>query len=182
MKQAVKDLNRLYRPLPALHELDTESPGFRWIDANDGTRSVASYLRFGASKLAARNTGTFVVVVGNFTPVVRYEYRVGVPRAGDYLEVLNTDAASYGGSNVGNFGRVRAEPTPAHGFPHSIVPTLPPLGVLYLTPEDPGEPTAEELLAEEAERARLEALRLAEAADAATEVAESELPGSGEEC
>ncbi len=80
-------------------------------------------------------SGTHVVFIGNFTPVPRHSYRIGVPRRGAYLEVLNTDAVQYGGSGVGNLGRVQVEDVPSHGFPQSIVLSLPPLGVLWLVPE-----------------------------------------------
>ncbi len=153
IQSVLRRINALYREHRALHELDDDPRGFRWIDANDAPQSVASFIRFGASTLRARETGVFVVFVGNFTPIIRRGYRVGVPRRGDYLEVLNTDAEAYGGSNVGNLGRVTAEPIPSHGFEQSIVLTLPPLGALYLVPADPGEATPEELAREEEERA-----------------------------
>ncbi|HKO83187.1 MAG TPA: 1,4-alpha-glucan branching protein GlgB [Actinomycetota bacterium] len=126
VQSLVRDLNHLYRDQPALHELDFDPAGFQWIDCSDWEQSIVAFLR------RARVPSDCVVVACNFTPVVRQRYRVGVPRAGFYREVLNTDAASYGGGNVGNAGGVRSEPVPAQGHPHSIVLTLPPLGVLFL--------------------------------------------------
>jgi 1,4-alpha-glucan branching enzyme len=141
MQQLVRDMNRLYKQYPALHELDDEPTGFRWIDCNDAPHSVISFVRF-PSFLSEKgpkgrivNRGYHVVCVANLTPLPRYDYRIGVPRNCDYLEVLNTDASEYGGSGVGNYGRVKVEAVPHHGFPHSIVLNLPPLGVLWLAPE-----------------------------------------------
>jgi 1,4-alpha-glucan branching enzyme len=151
LQAVVRELNRVLRAHPALYELDDEQAGFQWIDANDAPQSVISFVRFARSQLLARPTGVFVVVVGNFTPIIRREYRVGVPRGGRYRELLNTDAAVYGGSNVGNLGLVESESSPSHGFAHSLSLTLPPLGVLYLVPEDEGAASEAELL-EEAQR------------------------------
>jgi len=122
MKQLVRDLNWLYRGRPALHQRDCESEGFSWIDCNDTESSVISYIR------KAADPNDFVVVICNFTPVVRQHYRIGVPRAGTYREILNTDSTFYGGGNVGNAGGVPTQDRPSHG-------TLPPLGVLVLAPE-----------------------------------------------
>jgi 1,4-alpha-glucan branching enzyme len=124
----VRDLNHLYRAEPALHELDFDAAGFQWIDCSDWEQSILAFLR------RARMPADFVVVVCNFTPVVRHGYRVGVPRDGFYRELLNTDAAAYGGGNAGNAGGVRSEPTSAQGQPYSITITLPPLAVLFLKP------------------------------------------------
>ncbi len=154
LRRTLSDLNAIYRAEPALHELDDEPEGFRWIDANDASQSVLSFVRFPRSKLGSRATGTHIVVVGNFTPVVRRGYRIGVPRACNYREVLNTDASTYGGSNVGNYGVAVVEPVPSHGYPQSIVLSLPPLGVLYLAPVDVGEPTEAELERERPARGR----------------------------
>ncbi len=150
----VRDLNRLYTQEPALHALDHASEGFRWIDANDAPQSVASFIRFGKSQLDTRQTGRFVVVVANFTPVLRVGYRIGVPRKGDYLERLNTDARVYGGQDRGNMGRARCEAVPSHGHQQSLSLTLPPLSVLYLVPEDEGLASEAELDAQERERER----------------------------
>lgn len=129
VQRLVRDLNHLYRGMPALHERDCEPEGFSWIDCNDAESSVISYIR------RAADPGDFAVIVCNFTPVVRSAYRIGVPRAGEYLEILNTDSTHYGGSNVGNSGRVIAEQIAAHGHPQSLALTLPPLATLVLRPK-----------------------------------------------
>jgi 1,4-alpha-glucan branching enzyme len=128
LQRLVGDLNRLHQRERALHELDTEPAGFAWVDAADSDQSVVSFLR------RARDPGDFVLVVCNFTPVPREGYRVGVPSPGFYRELLNSDAGEYGGSNLGNGGGMRAEPTPWQGHPHSLALTLPPLGALFLKP------------------------------------------------
>jgi 1,4-alpha-glucan branching enzyme len=125
----VRDLNRLYRDTPALHLLDCEPDGFAWIDAANGAESVLSYLRRG------RDPHELAVVVCNFTPVPRHDYRIGVPRPGRYQERINTDAGVYGGSGVGNLGEVMAEAHPMHGHAHSLRLQLPPLAVLIFTAE-----------------------------------------------
>ncbi len=125
LQRYVRDLNWLYRNEPALHEVDYDWTGFQWIDINDTENSVISFLR------KARDPNNQVVCVCNFTPVPRHGYRIGVPSLGHYRELLNSDAETYGGSNMGNGGGVMSEPISAHGFPNSIVLTLPPLSVLY---------------------------------------------------
>jgi 1,4-alpha-glucan branching enzyme len=125
IRTLVRDLNRLYRGLPALHRLDHDSEGFAWLSWQDGAHSVLSYLRKAGAEHA--------VVVLNFTPVPRHGYRVGVPQAGHYREIFNSDSAYYGGSNLGN-ALLTTEPVPAMGHPQSIVVTLPPLGGCVLTP------------------------------------------------
>ena len=171
IQSVVRDANRLYVAEPALHSLDSEPEGFTWLDANDASQSVVSFIRFGPTRLSSRRTGRFVVVVGNFTPVVRHRYRIGVPRGGAYREVLNTDATVYDGSGAGNMGRVESQPVASHGHPHMLELTLPPLSVLYLTPEDAGEPSEAELEAEanerEARARAAEALREAETGERA---------------
>jgi 1,4-alpha-glucan branching enzyme len=129
VQSLVRDLNALYRALPALHARDCEAEGFEWIDANDSANSVLSFLR-----KAGPEQQTAIVAV-NFTPVPRQSYRVGVPRPGYYREAFNSDAAMYGGSNMGNGGGVMAEPVPWHGRPFSVALTLPPLGGLILASE-----------------------------------------------
>ncbi len=124
----MRDLNRLYRELGALHECDCGSSGFEWIDTTDWQQSVISYLRRG------RDPEDFAVVICSFTPVVRKGYRVGVPEGGLYVERLNTDSAIYGGGNIGNAGMVASEPVEWNGRPHSLTLTLPPLSTLVLTP------------------------------------------------
>ena len=132
VQRLVGDLNRLHRDEPALHRLDAEPAGFEWIDAEDADHSTYAWVR-------RDGQGRQVVVVCNFTPVPREGWRLGVPHAGDaaaWREVLNTDSAHYGGSNLGNGGRTLAiEPVPAHGRSHSIVLTLPPLATLMLVPQ-----------------------------------------------
>jgi alpha-1,4-glucan:alpha-1,4-glucan 6-glycosyltransferase/4-alpha-glucanotransferase len=124
----VADLNRLYREEPALHELDCEVEGFRWIDCHDADHGTLSFLRLG------RDPGRVVLCVLNLTPVLRSAWRVGVPRGGVWQEALNSDATIYGGSGAGNGGRVRAERTASHGEPHALELTLPPLGAIFLRP------------------------------------------------
>jgi 1,4-alpha-glucan branching enzyme len=127
VRRLVRDLNRLYRDAPALHRLDCEPEGFAWIDVANAAESVVSYLRRG------RDPHELAVVVCNFTPVVREDYRIGVPRPGRYRERINTDAAEYAGSGVGNAGEVHAEPHPIHGQHHSLRLRLPPLATLIFT-------------------------------------------------
>ena len=124
----IADLNALYRSEPALHEIDFDAAGFEWVERNDADASVLSFLR------RPRN-GPPVLVICNFTPVVRSNYAVGVPQGGHWREMLNSDAAHYGGSGVGNLGSVRAAPVPAQGRYQSLALTLPPLAVLLLKPE-----------------------------------------------
>lgn len=123
----VRDLNNLYQTQPSLYEGDCRSDGFEWIDCADADQSVISFYRFAKDE---RSDST--IVVCNFTPVPRHAYRVGVNDAGDYVEVLNTDAAFYGGSDMGNLGRTSSQPTECHGRPHSLSLTLPPLSVIVL--------------------------------------------------
>jgi 1,4-alpha-glucan branching enzyme len=122
----VRDLNRTYASEPALHEVDFDANGFRWIDCNDAENSIVSLIR------RAKDGVDFVVAVLNFTPVPRENYRVGVPDEGTYRELLNSDADFYGGGNVGNGGAIGSEPVKAHGFDQSIGLRLPPLGFLLL--------------------------------------------------
>jgi 1,4-alpha-glucan branching enzyme len=124
--RVVADLNRVYREEGALHELDCEGAGFEWLEADDAGRSVLAFVRRG------RSTGELVVCVFNFTPVVRENYMLGVPRGGRWEEILNTDAAEYWGSGVGNLGGLEANPVPAHGRNRSVTLTLPPLGAVFL--------------------------------------------------
>jgi len=128
LKTFVKDLNRLYRSLPALHEVDFRAEGFEWIDIHDVDNSIVSFLR------RAKEANDFLVCAFNFTPVVRKNYRVGVPAPGFYVEVLNSDSSIYNGSNVGNGGGAPAEPVAWNGRPYSVKITLPPLAALYLRP------------------------------------------------
>ena len=196
LQRLMRDLNAAYRRYPALWQADDRPEGFTWIDPNDSSQSIASFIRYpkqpprprvepappraageaagavaaGASVAAHEGTpapsshggvaeppppprpigppsrerrrGLFVVFAGNFTPVPRHGYRVGVPRPGRYREIVNTDAREYGGSGMGNLGGVDAQPVPAHEFPFSIEITLPPLACLWLVPEMEDEPEA----------------------------------------
>jgi 1,4-alpha-glucan branching enzyme len=125
----VRDLNGLYRELAVLHELDCEAGGFQWIEAGDAAQSTLAYIRRG------RDPHELAVIVANFTPVPRHDYRVGVPQGGLYRERFNSDAVEYGGSGLGNAGAVVAEAHAAHGQAHSLVLTLPPLATLVFTRE-----------------------------------------------
>ncbi len=124
----MRDLNRFYRATPALYQLDFSADGFQWIDQSDAQSSVIAFLR-------RDRTGGCVLVVCNFTPVPRANYRLGVPRGGRWREALNSDAVYYGGSGQGNLGSVEAAPLPSHGRFHSLTLTLPPLAALFLQPE-----------------------------------------------
>jgi 1,4-alpha-glucan branching enzyme len=124
VQRLVRDLNRLYRSIPALHERDCEAEGFEWIVADDSHNSVFAWLRRGCD-----GSGLVVVVV-NFSPVPREAFRLGVPAPGIYTERLNTDSRHYGGSNVGNEGGVQAQTSASHGQPYSLSINLPPLAAL----------------------------------------------------
>jgi 1,4-alpha-glucan branching enzyme len=128
VQSLVRDLNRLYRETPALHVFDTEPQGFEWVDASDKEASVISFLRLGKEGDAP------ALVVCNFTPVSRENYRIGVPHGGRWTERLNTDSTSYGGSGVSN-GAVEAEAVSWHGRPYSLTLTLPPLATLIFSPD-----------------------------------------------
>lgn len=123
LQRLVKDLNKLYSKEKALYELDTNPNGFEWIDFYDADNSTLAYIR-------KAKDGGFLVVVLNFTPVPRENYRIGVPKEGFYEEIFNSDAAIYGGANIGNMGGKLADKVPFHGRPYSIEITLPPLGGL----------------------------------------------------
>ncbi len=122
----VRDLNHAYQREAALHEVDSDGAGFSWIDCHDHANSVVSLLR------RAKDPANAIVVVANFTPVPRYGYKIGAPGGGWYREVLNSDSANYGGSNVGNDGGVWATSEPRHGLSHTLTLTLPPLSCLML--------------------------------------------------
>lgn len=124
----VRDLNHTLTALPALHAEDFTSAGFAWVEHDDAERSVLSFLRNDP------HGGAPVLVVCNMTPVPRFAYRLGVPRAGRWREVLNSDAAAYGGSGLGNLGSVETQTIPAHGHAQSLSLTVPPLAAIFLTP------------------------------------------------
>lgn len=128
VQSVVRDLNAVYRETPALYEVDYETAGFEWIDGGDNQNSVMSFLR----RPAREREEDYVVVVCNFTPNVHQSYRVGVPGEGVFTETLNTDDGAYGGSGVGNEGRIEVEEVPAHGRPYSVSLTLPPLATVIL--------------------------------------------------
>jgi len=125
LQRWVTDLNRLYRNEPALYERDCDGAGFTWVDCNDTDNSVLSFLRRG------RTTEYTFLIVGNFTPEIRHNYRVGVPHSGFWREVLNSDAETYGGSGQGNLGGIEASPVSSHGHFHSLHLTLPPLAITF---------------------------------------------------
>jgi len=127
-QRLVRDLNRLYRSTPALYRYEFDWRGFEWIDCHDSQQSVLSFLRKG-------DDDELLVVVVNLTPIPRHGYRIGVPRAGGYREVFNSDAECYGGSNTGNAsGTLWAEETPWMNHPYSLPLTLPPLAAIVLAP------------------------------------------------
>ena len=123
----VRELNHLHSTVPALHELDFDAQGFAWIDCHDADQSIVSWLRFSRA-------GDFVVVVLNFTPVPRVGYRIGVPEAGRYREIFNSDSRYYGGGDLGNGNGLLAQPRPWMGRPASLTLTVPPLAGIVITP------------------------------------------------
>jgi 1,4-alpha-glucan branching enzyme len=125
----VKDLNHLYKKEPALYELDFSNEGFEWVDFYNWEQSIISFIRKGET------SDDIVLVVCNFTPVPRYNYRIGVPCGGFWTEILNSDATLYRGSGQGNAGGIEASPIPAHGRYYSLSLTLPPLGILFFKTE-----------------------------------------------
>lgn len=125
LQRWVSDLNGLYRREKALHQIEFDPSGFRWIDCSDSQQSTVSLMRMDGD-------GDSVIVVCNFTPVPRSNYRVGAPDGGFWKEVLNSDSTGYAGSGQGNMGGINTSPVPFHGFPNSLNLTLPPLGVIYL--------------------------------------------------
>jgi 1,4-alpha-glucan branching enzyme len=147
LQRWVRDLNRVYREQASLWDADFDPAGFSWIDCNDHEQSIIALMR-----QANRPTGEqanrpmdFTIAVVNFTPVPRRGYRLGVPASGEYLELLNSDADVYGGSNIGNQGRVTAEPRPSHAYDWSLNLSVPPLGFLLLkaSPAQPSRADAE---------------------------------------
>ena len=128
LQKCVADLNRFVRDEKALHEVDFDYRGFEWIDCHNHDDSTLVYVR------RAKDPRDYLVVFCNFTPVPRQRYRVGVPEAGWYEEVFNSDSSYYGGSNIGNGPGVMAEPVPSHGRPNSVCINFPPLGVVVFKP------------------------------------------------
>ncbi len=119
------DLNRLIARRLDFYSSDCDPQGFRWIDFNDTDATVVSFIRYSRS-------GSYTVCVFNMTPVARQDYCIGVPEEGTYTEILNTDAEIYGGSGVGNLGKVQSRPFGMHGLPCSLKLNIPPLGALFL--------------------------------------------------
>jgi len=130
VERLVSDLNRIYLETSALWARDTSDDGFRWIDANDAAGNVFSFARFG-------NDGSALACVANFSSVPHENYRLGLPFAGRWREILNTDAADYAGSGVGNMGEVVATPAPWHAQPASVIMRVPPLGAVWLRYDGP---------------------------------------------
>jgi 1,4-alpha-glucan branching enzyme len=124
----VRDLNRIYLQEPALHQYDADPAGFRWTVGDDSDNSVFAYLRFAVGDVPP------ILVVCNMTPVPRPAYRLGVPRAGWWREIFNSDSSLYGGSDMGNLGGLAAVPLPWHGERQSLELTLPPLATVLLRP------------------------------------------------
>jgi 1,4-alpha-glucan branching enzyme len=124
-RRLVTDLNRVYLANPALWSQDADPAGFEWIDANDAAGNVFSFLRWGSD-------GSVVACVANFSALPHEGYRLGLPAAGRWSEVVNTDAVDYGGSGVGNLGEVETQDVSWHGRPASVSLRLPPLGTLWL--------------------------------------------------
>jgi 1,4-alpha-glucan branching enzyme len=124
VQNLVRDLNHAYRTVPALHARDCEYDGFRWVVADDAEQSVFAWLRFGGPDDAP------VLCISNFTPVPRSAYRIGLPKAGQWREIINSDAAEYGGSNLGNLGGVKTQAMPAHGMEQSAEFVIPPLATM----------------------------------------------------
>jgi 1,4-alpha-glucan branching enzyme len=129
IKRLVADLNRLVVEQPALHQLDFSSDGFEWIDCMNADSSTIAFMRKG------RNPEDFLIVACNFTPVVRNNYRLGVPKTGFYNEIFNSDSSYYAGSNVGNFPGINADSNGQHGRPASVLINLPPLATVVLKPQ-----------------------------------------------
>jgi 1,4-alpha-glucan branching enzyme len=127
----VRDLNRAYRAEPSLWELDSDPAGFYWLEPNDADSNVLAFARTGSSERTRP-----VVFVANLSPVPRTPYRLGLPRSGRWKELVNTDSQFYGGADVGNLGGIAAESVPWHQQPYSAEVTLPPLGALWLVPDE----------------------------------------------
>ncbi|MBV8864534.1 MAG: alpha amylase C-terminal domain-containing protein [Acidobacteriaceae bacterium] len=127
-------INQLYRSEPAMYEIDFQYKGFEWIDFHDADHSIVIFVR------RAKRPEDYLVFACNFTPQPHYKYRIGFPEAGLHLEIFNSDAGIFGGSNLGNFGAVEAVKAPSHGRPASAEIVLPPLGVVVFKPTRPAPP------------------------------------------
>ena len=128
VQRLIADLNRLYRSEPALHQRDCDPSGFQWAVGDDRSNSVFAFLRTAHGQRP-------ILVVCNMTPVPRHDYRIGVPGGGGWREIFNSDSGYYGGSNIGNDGRVESSGIAAHGHPQSLRLTLPPLATIFLRHE-----------------------------------------------
>jgi 1,4-alpha-glucan branching enzyme len=128
MKRFVRDLNRVYRSEPALYENDFDWSGFDWLNANDTDNSVFSFVRY------AKSSDDFLIIICNFTPLVRYNYRIGTPRGGKYVELINSDNDVYWGSNVCNHGELQSHDVSAFEHNYCLDLTLPPLSTIFLKP------------------------------------------------
>src|SRR5690606_1834660 len=126
LQRLVRDLNRVYRAEPALHQRDLTPDGFQWVDFHDRDQNIVCFLRHG------RAPERDVLCAFNFSPVPRHDYRIGVPRHGLYTEILNTDAEVYGGGNIGNQGGKQSDAIPSQNFADSVSLSLPPLGAVWL--------------------------------------------------
>jgi 1,4-alpha-glucan branching enzyme len=128
LRRLVQHLNYIYKSEPALWQEDDSYDGFEWIDFHDADNSVVSFVR-------KSREGEMIVFIVNATPMVRHNYRLGVPRAGFYREIINTDADTYGGGNVGNLGGIQSEDRQWMGREHSILIQLPPLATVAFKPD-----------------------------------------------
>ncbi|MGW6936124.1 1,4-alpha-glucan branching protein GlgB [Lentzea sp. NPDC054927] len=165
IQSLMRDLNSVYKTAAALYSHDVTPEGFQWIDANDSAGNVLSFLRIGED-------GSQLVCVANFAGMPHYDYRVGLPTAGRWKELVNTDASVYGGSGVGNLGGVETENRPWHGRPYSALLQLPPAGVLWLVPDPADEP--DEVVAEAEAVTEIEAAAETETAAEIEPVTEAE--------
>jgi 1,4-alpha-glucan branching enzyme len=151
LQQLVRDLNRLHQVEPALHQVDHDWTGFEWLDFRDNINSTLSFVRRAAPTGVEEEAADYIVCAFNFTPVPRFNYRIPVPEAVTYREILNTDAAEYGGGGVGNMGFAHGEAVRHYDHGHSMAVTLPPLGAVFFKPERPvAPPPVDSPLAEDA--------------------------------
>ncbi len=128
MLRFVRDLNLVYRSEPALYENDFDWNGFAWLDTNDSDNSIFSFIRYAQSK------DDFLIIISNFTPLVRHDYRIGIPIPGSYQELINSDKPVYWGSGIAFDGEYHTMDIPSHGHQQSLVMTLPPLSTVILKP------------------------------------------------
>jgi 1,4-alpha-glucan branching enzyme len=131
IQNLIRDLNSVYQKKNPLWEADGEPAGFQWIDANNASENIVSFIRRARSTGQSSSTDRELICVGNFAPVLRESHRLGLPRAGTYRLIVNTDAEDYGGSGVKMPKSIKAEEQPIHGQPYSAIVTLPPLATLW---------------------------------------------------